>query len=259
MANITWNNTTRYVWIYHLFGLFWISAFIIGCSQFLVASACCIWYFTHGGESDDKAHNSVGLGLKWLFRNHIGSIAFGALIIAIMQMIKAGFEYFRRKFEGAIGQNPVTKCLMCCVGCCIWCLDQCVKFITKNAYIQIALTSKNFCQSAWLTFWLIVRNAARFGVVAGIGFILMFVGKAVITILSGWIAYIIIENSPVLKNQVYSPAFPIVIVCLIAYMLSSVFLSLFSYSATTILHCFIIDSEISTKTGKANIHTPHSL
>ena len=47
-ANIQWDNTTRYVWIYHLFGLFWISAFIIGCSQFLIAVACCIWYFSHG-------------------------------------------------------------------------------------------------------------------------------------------------------------------------------------------------------------------
>ncbi len=29
MATIKWNNITRYVWIYHFFGLFWISAFII--------------------------------------------------------------------------------------------------------------------------------------------------------------------------------------------------------------------------------------
>jgi solute carrier family 44 (choline transporter-like protein), member 1 len=32
MAQINWNTTTQYVWIYHLFGLFWISAFLIGCS-----------------------------------------------------------------------------------------------------------------------------------------------------------------------------------------------------------------------------------
>lgn len=31
-ATIEWDSTTRYVWIYHLFGLFWISAFIIGCA-----------------------------------------------------------------------------------------------------------------------------------------------------------------------------------------------------------------------------------
>lgn len=32
IANIEWDDTTRYVWIYHLFGLFWVSAFIIGCA-----------------------------------------------------------------------------------------------------------------------------------------------------------------------------------------------------------------------------------
>lgn len=29
-ADMHWNDTTRYVWIYHIFGFFWISAFIIG-------------------------------------------------------------------------------------------------------------------------------------------------------------------------------------------------------------------------------------
>lgn len=32
LADMKWNNTTRYVWIYHLFGAFWISAFLIGCA-----------------------------------------------------------------------------------------------------------------------------------------------------------------------------------------------------------------------------------
>ena len=87
----------------------------------------------------------------------------------------------------------------------------------------------------------------------------MFVGKATICLLSGWIAYLIIMNASSLKDTVYSPIFPVVIVVAIAYMLSSIFLSLFSFSSTTILHCFIIDSEISSKGGKTNMHTPQSL
>ena len=161
-------------------------------------------------------------------------------------MIKLAFEYIRRKYEKFTGTNPCVKCLTCCIGCCIACLDQCVKQITKNAYIQMALTSKSFCESAWLTFWLIVRNAGRFTMVSGIGFILMFVGKATVIILSGWIAYLIIMNSS-LQSQVYSPVFPVVVVVMIAYMIAGIFLSLFSFSSTTILHCFIIDSELSEK------------
>ena len=45
---------------------------------------------------------------KWIFRYHMGSIAFGALIIAIIQMIKLAFEYLRKKYEKMIPNNPCT-------------------------------------------------------------------------------------------------------------------------------------------------------
>jgi Plasma-membrane choline transporter len=118
-----WDNVTRYVWIYHLFGLFWVSAFIIGCAQFIIAATCCLWYFTSGGASDDKNRHGLGTGIKWLLRYHVGSIAFGALIIAIMQMIKVLFEYMRKKYEKMIGNNACLKCLICCIGCCVSCID----------------------------------------------------------------------------------------------------------------------------------------
>lgn len=192
-------------------------------------------------------------GFKWIFGYHLGSIAFGSFIIAVMQMIKLMFEYLRKKYEKLLPNNPCTKCLICSLRCCIWCLDYCVKHITKNAYIQIALTSKNFCSSCWLTFWLIVRNCARFSMVTGIGYILIFLGKALIMILSGWIAYIILMNSSNIKGKLYSPIFPVVVVVGISYLLASIFLSIYSFSATTILHCFILDEEV-----KGN-HAPKSL
>ena len=216
IANITWNNTTRYVWIYHLFGLFWVSAFIIGCAQFIIAATCGLWYFSQGASDDAKGRATLRTGIKWIFRYHMGSIAFGAFIIAVMQMIKLLFEYMRRKYSKLVGNNCCLKCLICCIAYCIWCLDYCVKHITKNAFIQVALTGHNFCRSCWLTFWLIVRNCARFTMVTSIGWILMFVGKALIIVMSGWIAYLIIMNTT-LKDKINSPIFPVIIVVIIAY------------------------------------------
>ncbi len=258
-AEMKWNNVTRYVWIYHLFGLFWISAFIIGAAQFIIATCCALWYFSHGGKSDDKNQGGLGTGVKWLFRYHLGTIAFGSLIIAIMQMIKLAFEYLRKKYEKLIGDSMIMKCLICSLRCCIWCVDSCVKHITKNAYIQTALTGNHFCGSAWATFWLIVRNAARFSMTSMVGGLLMFVGKGTILVLSGWIGYLIIVNSSVLKDKVAAPIFPVVVIIIIAYLISSIFLSIFSFSAETILHCFLVDSEISAKNGVSNVHTPQSL
>lgn len=172
-------------------------------------------------------------------------------------MVKVALEYLRKKVEGAAGENAVTKCIFCCLQCCVSCVDYCVKQISKNAYIQMALTSNNFCVSAWSSFWLIVRNCARFSMTAGVGMILMFLGKLMIMVLSGWIAYLIIMAGS-FREKVYSPVFPLIIVVAIAYLIGSIFLSLFSFSSTAILHCFILDSELASK-GKVNVHTPESL
>ncbi len=174
-------------------------------------------------------------------------------------MIKLAFEYLRKKYEKLIGDSMIMKCLICSLRCCIWCVDSCVKHITKNAYIQTALTGNHFCGSAWATFWLIVRNAARFSMTSMVGGLLMFVGKGTILVLSGWIGYLIIVNSSVLKDKVAAPIFPVVVIIIIAYLISSIFLSIFSFSAETILHCFLVDSEISAKNGVSNVHTPQSL
>ena len=87
----------------------------------------------------------------------------------------------------------------------------------------------------------------------------MFLGKAVVIILSGWIGYLILMNERNLKESLQSPIFPIIVIVFIAYLISAIFISLFSFSATTILHCFIIDSELSTTKGRNNEYTPKSL
>ena len=71
----------------------------------------------------------------------------------------------------------------------------------------------------------------------------MFLGKAVITGLTGLIAYIIIMNSK-LNSQVTSPIFPTIVSAVIAYLISSVFLSVYSFASTAILHCFIMNEDI---------------
>jgi hypothetical protein len=47
-----------------------------------------------------------------------------------------------------------------------------------------------------------------------------------------------------MKDKVYSPVFPVCVVVAIAYLLSAIFLSVFSFAANTILHCFVVDTEI---------------
>jgi len=59
-----------------------MNAFIIGVSQFIISAACAIWYFTC--TSDSNGSGSLLRGFWWVFRYHLGSIAFGSFLIALV-------------------------------------------------------------------------------------------------------------------------------------------------------------------------------
>lgn len=110
----------------------------------------------------------------------MGSLAFGSLLIAIVTMLKVVFEYFAKKYEKASGDNPLVKAILCCVRCMIWCLDACVKFISENAYIQVAINGSSFCEGAKKSFFMIVGNPGTYTAMNIVGWIMTGIGKGVI-------------------------------------------------------------------------------
>lgn len=255
-ATVEWNETTRYVFLYNLFGLFWINAFFIGCSQFILAVACATWYFTHTADSGGSA--SINKGFKWIFRYHLGSIAFGSLVIAICEFIKFMFEYYRKKMTGRVFNNAIMKCILWTTKYCLNCLNRVVKYISKNAYIQIALTSSNFCMSAWKAFILILGNAGKFAVATLLGTIFTWLGKIAIIGLTTICCYIIITEYNEIADELSSPFFPIVAFIVISYVTATFFLNVFSFSMDVILQCFLVDETLA---GDSNYgaHRPRTL
>ena len=133
ITEIKWSKSTRRVFVYHIFALFWINSFIIGCAQFAIGAATCFWYFE--AKTETKGKGTVGRGVKLLLRYHMGSVAFGSLTIGFCQLIRWVFEYYRRKMSMMNRQNKVAKVLFATTGWLLWLLEHCVKYFSKNAYI----------------------------------------------------------------------------------------------------------------------------
>jgi len=80
--------------------------------------------------------------------------------------------------------------IMSCVQVAIKCFERLVKFINKNAYIQCAITSNNFCTCCKDAFFLIMQNAFLFAISNTIGEVFIVLGKffiAMCTTLAAWI------------------------------------------------------------------------
>jgi choline transporter-like protein 2/4/5 len=161
----------------------------------MIAAMTCMWYFSGQGAemSDVPGEVSMMKAMSWGLWYHLGSIAFGSFIIAVITMIRVVFEYLAKQYEMANKENPVVKAVVCCIRCILWSLDKYVKFITKNSFIQIALQSKNFCSACWTSFFLIIRWAGRFGSAAIIGWIMMMLGKGTIMASSAYFTFLLVQ------------------------------------------------------------------
>lgn len=239
LTEVKWDNLTRGAFFYDVFGLFWINAFVIGVAQFIIGCSACLWYFEQ--STDTKGQGTVGRAFYWSYRYHLGSVAFGSFIIAVCQMMRFLFEYYRKKI-GIAEKTKLVKALLCLTGYLLWLMDKCVKYISKNAYIQVALTNNHFFKSAWHGFALMVKNVHRFGAANSIGAIYMLFGAIMIMAANGMVGYLFLTQFTIVP--VNSPIPPVVAICLISGTMAYTFLSIFSFSSDAILQSFLLDEEL---------------
>lgn len=70
-----------------------------------------------------------------LFSYHLGTVALGALLIAIVQIIRVIFSAVKSMVKEP--KNDFTRSLYKCFSCCLYCLEKILVFLTRNAYIEV--------------------------------------------------------------------------------------------------------------------------
>jgi hypothetical protein len=216
------------------FVFLWNNAFNVAMGQILIAMAVGIWFFT----TEKGKTPIVGRAVKTIFRYHVGSVAFGSFIVAVVEFIRYLMKYFEK--QAAAQKNKLMVYILKCLQCVIWCFEKCIKFLNKNAYIQIALLGKNFCTSAKKAFFLILRNALRFGTMAalsgiihGIGFIFIMTGTVVV-------GYFLMRE----MHPDISPFMPMVCFLFVSYVVAKLYMNVFGLAVDTALQCFLAVEEM---------------
>uniref|UniRef100_A0A0G4GK33 Uncharacterized protein n=1 Tax=Chromera velia CCMP2878 TaxID=1169474 RepID=A0A0G4GK33_9ALVE len=265
-----WSRDVQYAFWYHFFSLLWNNCFLLGLSQLILAGAVGAWYFCpteengrknprkaleeQGGTGKRQPGMPVCTSMYRAFRYHLGSVALGSLILAIVKFIKWFLRYLAKQAQGTPG-NRIMRCLIGCVMCLVQCFERCIEFLNKNAYIQVALTGKNFCISAMNAFRLIVTNVGRFSFLGIISGMLWFLG--LVTIAGGTGVAGFYTTVAVYEGKVSAPWLIAVLMGLIGLMVGGVCMDVYRMAVDTTLQCFIADEELS---GAGNsTHTPPAL
>jgi len=130
---------------------------------------------------------------KCAFLKHPGSIAIGAVLIAVIRFIEIVFVYLCKKIEESSGKEPnaAVKFILKCVGCMLWCLEKITDYINESAYAYMAVSGDSFCSSAWSGFLLNLKHIAKFAFANTIVKLFVALGKFAIVLSNMSIAYFI--------------------------------------------------------------------
>ncbi|CAH0553591.1 unnamed protein product [Brassicogethes aeneus] len=231
----------KYAQAYNVFGFFWLAFFVSALSQMILAGVFAQWYWTF--KKRNLPFFAVTSSVLRTLRYHIGTLAFGSLLVAICRMIRVMLEYIDHKLKKY--DNPLTKAILCCMKCFFWCLEKFLKFINKNAYIMCAIHGKNFCASAKDAFLLLMRNIVRVFILDKVTDFLFFLSKLLITIGVGALAYVcfVTDLTTIDNSNIQYGFVPVVMIMIITYLISSIFFNVYSMAVDTLFLCFLEDCE----------------
>ncbi|GMT31470.1 hypothetical protein PFISCL1PPCAC_22767, partial [Pristionchus fissidentatus] len=237
---------TKIAWLqgYNLFALFWTQCFVTALGQIALAGAFASHYWAVDKHKDLPTF-PVFRSLYIAFRYHIGSLAFGSLLIAITKFIRVILDYLDKKAQTT--QNFVLHYILIALKCCFWCMEVFLKFLTKNAYIMMAIYGKNFFTSAKDSFGLVTRNVIRTVVINNVTSFLLFLGKATISAGLGAVSYYYFSGLWIINGlpqiQLYYYFVPIIITVVGTYFITSCFFDVYEMAVNTTFICFLEDSE----------------
>uniref|UniRef100_A0A669C7C3 Choline transporter-like protein n=1 Tax=Oreochromis niloticus TaxID=8128 RepID=A0A669C7C3_ORENI len=237
----------RYILVFHLCNLFvflWLVNFTIALGQCTLAGAFASYYWALKKPKDIPAcplYSSFSRAIRY----HTGSLAFGSLILSVVQMIRIVLEYLDHKLK--VSQNACARFLLCCLKCCFWCLEHFIKFLNRNAFIMMAIYGKNFCTSSKDAFFLLMRNVVRVAVLDKVTDFLLFLGKLLISGSVGVLAFFFFSRKiPVFQEEVPSLNYiwvPLLTVIFGSYMIAHGFFNVYAMCVDTLFLCFCEDLE----------------
>lgn len=242
---------------YNFFMMLWATNFLLALGFLIMSLVVCAWYFSattvelqhydEGNEVEGHRKNTpVGTLLKAVcvtFRYHLGTLFFGAFLIALIQFVRAVLMYIQKNYLEQYKDNTTFKVVMYCIQCWLACIERIVKIISYNAFIVCAIRKNNgFLSCAAEALELLTTNILRVSMLGFLSTAACFLIKLFICCCNMVLAYFLIQQSALTDGElVESGLFPLAFILVISFVISSLFVNVFEVCVDSIMMCFLID------------------
>ncbi|ONK63978.1 uncharacterized protein A4U43_C07F20860 [Asparagus officinalis] len=233
--------------LFHLFGCFWATQFIIACSATVIAGSVASYYWARGEISEEIPFLPVFASMRRLLRYSLGSVALGSLVVFPVETVRFILESLRRrlKFVDTTSSSRLGRVTSASSHCCLGCIDWTIRSVNRNAYIMIAITGKGFCKASSIATGLIMNNILRIGKVNVIGDIILFLGKFCVSLFCALFAFLMLDTHKYKSshNKISSPLFPVLVSWGLGYIVATLFFGVVEMAIDTIILSFCQDAE----------------
>jgi len=254
------DSLTPYFFLIHCFGFLWTNQYIQAVGYITIAGAISLDYWNEPNCSDEEFAKGgpkaempplpampLFRALRRTIRYHLGSAAVGGFIIALVVAIRFILLYIYSKTEqlqktSRAAQAASKACLVCFAV-----FERCIRYLTRNTYIMVAIEGKPFWTSAYRSFKLLQNNSIRFAAAQGLSSFLLFVAKLGITSFCMLACFLLIEHMPRYgiggEFEVLSPFLPCFVTFCSALVVAMSFMSIYEIGIDTLLISFCLDEQ----------------
>eukprot|EP00927_Polykrikos_kofoidii_P054324 TRINITY_DN48751_c0_g1_i1.p1 TRINITY_DN48751_c0_g1~~TRINITY_DN48751_c0_g1_i1.p1 ORF type:complete len:693 (+),score=93.31 TRINITY_DN48751_c0_g1_i1:95-2080(+) len=227
---------------YYVFMILWVTEICNAFSQFVLAYTVQLWYFTPYIDDDKQTPycplcRAYRIGLLF----HMGTLTFGAFLIAILRFVRLVLAQLAKQANAS--GNKAAACAAKSCMCLVTCFETCVKFINKNAYMDVAIRSSDFCTAAKRAMRMIAENLATIAVLNGATWVFFIGGLGAITAAGSWLTFLLVTRLPQFSTPdeplfVSDPILVTIFAGIISATVAWAFMIVFDTVADTVLFCY---------------------
>ena len=217
--------------------LWFIATSNLSC-RFMIMCCVATYYFNSDDQGEGQAE--VQWAMYMAHVNHLGTVAFGGLVLTAVSLIRVFFVWWAKKLQNKGDGNCFFKCISSISQCGLSCVEQLCDKISEDHFSWIAITGDDFCHGMWRGLMMKVRLLLEFQYSFIISDIFLSILKLTIIIMNFGTCYGFLKLTR--ENQNVTSMFaPLLLNLYLTYMTVSVFFSFFESASCTLTMCLAVD------------------
>ncbi len=224
----------KWMTVLHFFGMYWLIITLNNFNDFVCAAVTVNYYFKTDIQNMRIFCHSLG--------HNLGSVAWSIILLPtlLVKMVFGIFDYCLTS-DNPNGCQRFLNNIFC--PCC-WCYE---KFIDRfsEAYFPITyMGSENFCTATTRYYYLSEKYHDETSMILMMGGFFGIVGKLLISMMTGYLGYIIYQHSMELQQNIDHVGVMLFLCFLVGFFVGSLFINLYSTTYEAIMVCYLMEKNI---------------